>query len=283
MPMKPCPPTFLTLVPLAGLLLASASPAQTPAPPAPAADKPVMVTGAAAPKVPLLARAPVRADWTIRLTTDEAAAGNDPRAAEAGMTETAAQERKVRSIDVSKDGQLQTYKLQTRWSDGAREEEWILAGQHVAERAGGKGFYIVGSEGTTVQDLKNSDFPEIAWLDMSYFRGVKTHKGAKVFVFTVPFDKKPLSKGDAQLLMLARQNDPTITASKLFKPRHAEVYVYLDAATQLPVEYNDGTTLRSYAFSPPADARLMPPKEVIDFVNKRQKALQVKLATPPGP
>lgn len=251
--------------------------------PAPVPDKPVMAAGQAVPKVPLLPRAPVRSEWTIRMTAEESDGANDPLAQEAGMVEAAGQERKVRSVEVSKDGQLQTYRLLTRWSDGAREEEWILAGQHVAERAGGKGLYIVGSEGTTVQDLRVSDFPELGWVDMSYYRGMKIHKGVKVFVFTVPFEKRPLSRGDAQLLMLAKQTDPSMTASKLFKPRSSEVFIYLDAATQLPVAYHDGTTLRSYAFNAPSEPRLIPTRPIVDFVNKREKALQAKLATPPGP
>ncbi len=270
--------------PLFGLLLVSPASAQEPAAPAPADAKPVMPAGQPLPKIPLLARAPVRAEWTVRISSDLSdAERNDPRAAEAGMTNVADEARTIRSVDVSKDGQLQTYRFHTRWSDGANDDEWIVAGQHVAERAGGKGLYIVGSEGSTAQDLRASDFPELNWLDMSYYRGMKVHKGGKVFVFSVPYDKRPMSRADAQLLMLARQSDPSMTASKLFKPKAQEVFIYLDAATQLPVLFNDGSTLRSYTFKQASEPRLYPSKEIVDFLNKRQRALQAKLATPPGP
>lgn len=269
---------------LLGMMLFQSVCAQEPVTTVQPDAKPVLVAGQPVPKTPLLARAPSRADWTVKISSDLSDADKeDPRAKEAGMANTVNEVRTVRSLQVSKDAQSKTYKLHTRWSDGASDEEWIVNSQHVAERAGGKGFYIVGSEGSTAQDLRLSDFPELNWLEMSYYRGMKVHKGKKVFVFTVPYDKRPLSRGDAQLLMLARQSDPSITASKFFKPKVGEVSVYLDAATQLPVMFNDGTTLRNYSFSQPNEPRLYPSQEILDFLNKRQKVLQAKLATPPGP
>ena len=271
-------------LPLFGLLVTPPAFGQDTGTKVPTVDaKPVMLAGQPVPKTPLLARAPVRAEWTVRISTDPTdGEQTDARAEQAGIT-TVDEVRTIRSVDVSKDSQVQTYRLRTRWSDGVNEDEWVVMGQHVAERAGGKGFYIVGSEGSTAQDLKSSDFPELNWLDMSYYRGMKVHKGVKVFVFSVPYEKKPMTRAEAQLLMLARQSDPSMTASKLFKPKAREVFIYLDATTQLPVMFNDGSTVRSYIFKPISEPRLYPSKEIVDFLNKRQKTLQAKLATPPGP
>lgn len=247
-----------------------------------------LVAGAAEtppqPHEPVLARAPARAEWTVRMTD---VGGNsdaqDQRAQEAGIAETLGQQRKRVSVEFSKDSRMRTYRIHTRWNDGKSEDEWIVAGSHVAERPGGRGLYIVGAEDATAGDLAGADFPELKWLDLSFYRGIKEGKTGKVFVFTVPYDKKPLSGTEARLLALAKQSDPSATPSKLFKPKVTEVVVHLDAATQLPVMYNDGSILRNYAFAKTPDSPLRPSKEILDFLRARANALRMKLATPPGP
>ena len=47
--------------------------------------------------------------------------------------------RTIKSLDFSKDADMQTYRMRTLWSDGEKVEEWIVMGNHVAERAGGLG------------------------------------------------------------------------------------------------------------------------------------------------
>lgn len=243
---------------------------------------PVAGRGQPAPRTPLVSRAPLRAEWTVRMTTDFSDSwqteDRDPAAA-AALAET----RTIRSVQLTKDGELQTYRLRTRWSDGESEDEWIILGNHVAERPGGRGFYVVGSEVSTAQDLANSDFPELKWLDMVYYRGIRSYRGKPVFAFSVPFDQKKLDRHEAQLFALAKQADPQVTPTKLFKPKVSEILVYLDAATQLPVMYNDGSVLRRYDFSPPPETRLRPPQEILDFLRKRDEAMRVRLTPPAGP
>jgi hypothetical protein len=118
---------------------------------------------------------------------------------------------------------------------------------------------------------------------MSYYRGLKAYKGKPAFTFSIPYDQKRLSRSEAQLLMLAKQKDPAMTPTKFFKPKSPQVVVYLDAATQRPILYNDGSTIRRYDFSPTPTTSLRPAPEILDFLRAREKALKVRLATPPGP
>ncbi|MCX6866887.1 MAG: hypothetical protein NTV46_11855 [Verrucomicrobia bacterium] len=191
---------LLATLPL--LLLIGTGPAsaqETPAEPSAAQPAPTTKAGQPVPRMPLVAAAPARAEWTVRMTSDFSDSGNNsavipPGAPTGGIT----QQRTVSSIQYSKDAATKSYFLRTRWSDGDTDEEWIVMGCHVAERAGHRGFYIVGGESSTAADLGQSDFSELAWVDMSLYRGLKTHKGKPAFVFSVPFDKKRLSRDQAR-------------------------------------------------------------------------------------
>lgn len=234
------------------------------------------------PKEPLIPKAPARSEWTVRITTEFSGGWESSEEWETAQA-MVSEQRSLRSIDYSKDAELQTYRLRSSWSDGESEDEWIVMGHHVAERAGGRGLYIVGSESAMTQELAKNDFPELAWVDMQSFRGVKTHKGKPVFIFNVPFDQMPLSGDDARFVEIARQADPKATPSKVLGAKVSEVVLYLDVQTQLPVLYNDGRSIRTYRFSQPSEARLRPPADVLAFLRGRAEALRARLTPPAGP
>ncbi len=276
-------PMFPSALPLLLVLLAGFPAAAQQTPPANTAAKPAKA-GQPAPRMPLVAPAPARAEWTVRLTTDFSDSwenAEDDRAAAA--TQAISQQRTASSIQFSKDAASKAYRLRTRWSDGDSEDEWIVMGCHVAERAGHRGLYIVGSESSTARDLSMSDFPELAWVDMSLYRGLKTYKGKPAFVFGVPFDQKRLTGDQAQIMAFSKRSDPKATPSRVFKPKVQQVVVYLDAATQLPILYNDGMSIRRYTFSQPTEDRLQPPAKIIDFLRVRNEALRIRLTPPAGP
>ena len=102
-------------------------------------------------------------------------------------------------------------------------------------------------------------------------------------MFSVPFDKKRLSSDQARVMAFYQLSDKSITPSKVFKPKASEVIVYLDATTQLPIEYNDGMVLRRYHFTQPPDGRLQPPAKIVNFLRVRNEALRVRLTPPAGP
>jgi len=271
-------PHYGYLASLLLLLLAAVSATAQVAP----VQNPAAKPGQPVPRMPLVAAAPARAEWTVRMTSDLSDTETPPAVSPPGAPAAAvSQQRTVRSIQFSKDAATKTYRLYTRWSDGQADEEWIVAGSHVAERPGQRGFYIVGSESSTAADLSEADFPELAWVDMSLYRGFKTHKGKPAFVFSVPFDKKRLSRDQARVMAFHQLSDKNSTPSKVFKPKSSEVIVYLDAATQLPIEYDDGLIRRRYQFTEPTEARLQPPTKIVEFLRLRNEALRSRL-TPPA-
>ena len=255
--------------------------AQTAPPPAEPAKRVAPPQGK--PRMPLVARAPSRAEWTVRHTrTFDGGWESDNNWEQ--QTDAAMSDRQVRSVSYSKDSELSSYRLKTSWSDGTSEEEWIIMGNHVAERAGGRGLYIVGAEQTLSKELgKSTDFPELNWVEPSQLKGVKAYKGRPVYVFQVEFDQKKLSTDEARMVAFARQAKPDAKPSEVLKPKVSQVILYLDAETQLPVLYNDGTVIRRYDFSPAPATRLQPPKRTMDFLRARADFLKKRLTPPAGP
>jgi hypothetical protein len=261
---------------LAALAMLSLWPASSAEAQAPSATKPQLV-----PRQPPVSPAPARSEWTVRMSTDILA--SEAEEERPGAAEAASQQRTVRAIQFSKDTASKAYRLRTRFSDGGTEDEWIVSGSHVAERAGKRGYYIVGNETSIARDLSRADFPELAWVQMSHYRGVKAHRGKPAFHFTIPFDEKTLTGDQAQIMDFMRRSDPKATPSKVFKPKLAEVSLYVDAVTQLPMTFNDGLNVRRYTFQQPAEERLQPPAEIVDFLKTRNEALRIRLTPPAGP
>jgi hypothetical protein len=255
------------------LLLALSSTAQDQAP------KPVG---------PVPRQAPSNCSWTVRHkqnfsdkedSWEQAFKQEDtPPGGDAAIIEA----RHIKRRKLEKNEQLKTYHVSTSWSDGKTQDDWIVMGHHVAERAGERGLYVAGAESSLGAELSASDFPELAWLDLKYYRGLKTHKGQLVFVFAVSFNDKPMSTADRRYYNFVKQRAPKATPKEVFKPKYERVVAYLDAKTQLPVLYNDGSVLRHYSFSS-AKSFLRPPKKIIAFLRKREATLRTKTATPAGP
>jgi hypothetical protein len=267
-----------------GLLLPGAVlPTFAQTPPAPAAPATEVKPAQGKLRTPLVARAPSRAEWTVRLTRSFDG-GWESDASWEQQTDTAMSDRQVRSVNYSKDSELSSYRLKTSWSDGTSEEEWIIMGNHVAERAGGRGLYIVGAEQTLSKELgKSTDFPELNWVEPAQLKGVKAYKGRQVYVFQVEFDQKKLSSDEARMVAFARQAKPNAKPSEVLQPKVTQVMLYLDVETQLPVLYNDGSVIRRYDFSAAPSTRLQPPKRTMDFLKARADFLKKRLTPPAGP
>lgn len=236
------------------------------------------------PKEPVLSHTPERAEWSVQFSpAGDDSPGKSKVPGDLASVVPEGKPREVKSIDFSKDSRMRTYRLRTRWSDGGSDVSWVIAGVSIAGRTNQKGFYIVPVGASASADLASSDFPELEWLNLSYFRETKSINGRNVFVFTIPFDKKPLSRDEARRMELAKQENPRFKPSDVFQPKVSEVVVHLDAVTQLPVLYNDGLTIRKYVYSPTPDTPLRPTKDVLDFMRARNDMLIKKLRTPPPP
>jgi hypothetical protein len=251
----------------------AAAPEPVPGPPAaaPASNQPV-------PKLPLIPRASALAEWTVRITENFTDNWETSSAWEAPVEG----QRVINSVQIAKDEARKTYRMRTHWNNGDKEDEWIVMGNHVAERPGGRGYYIVGAEASTAADLSRSDFSELSWVGMSSYRGLKKFKGKVVFAFELPFDQKKLSFEEASLVAAAQATDKTVRPSKILNAKVKNVVLYLDPLTQLPILYNDGRSIRTYSFSQ-SPGPLSAPAEVLDFLRARAEVLRRTLASPSGP
>lgn len=233
---------------------------------------------------PIVGPVPERAQWTIDYSQNfpDDWDSEDSWESQGGQIAGAQEARHVRKLEIDKDARLQSRQITTRWTDGKKEEEWIIMGQHVAERDDGS-LYIVGAERLTAGEYEASDFPELSWIAREHFVGVREHKGRPVFAFEVDFDKKLMTPTEARRYQFARQADPEATPSDVFQPRFDQVTAYLDAVTQRPVLYNDGSTLRTYSFKLSGLSQLRPPRRLIEFVVRRNEALEARISVPQGP
>lgn len=236
------------------------------------------------PRDPILSQAPARSEWTVRITEEypDSWAADDSWEAQGETTPAATEIETIRSMSYAKDSNIQTYKVTTRWTSGKSEDEWIVEGTHVAKRPDGTP-YVVGSERLMAQELKVTDFPELAWIERGHFVGVRIYKGRKVFVFEEQFNRKRMTPTEARMYFFAKQADPEATMEKVFQPRASKVVAYLDVATQLPVLCNDGRKLYRYTFKNPDAGRLRPPQDILNFLIKRQAMLQARITPPAGP
>lgn len=233
------------------------------------------------PQQPLLGKLGERAQWTMRFSYEFGEGWE--RSNKWEEQGEAPEESMLSVVEVAKDAQQQICKMVSRWTGGERVEEWIVAGQHVGERQNGEGYYLVGGENLDSKQLAEADFPELGWLEMAHYRGMANYRGRPVFLFSVPFNNRRLSGDQQMLLAQARRENPKVTAADLFSPKVKEIVVYLDAVTQLPLLYNDGTTIRRYAYKDAPSEPLQAPAAVLAFLTQRDKALRVRLTPPPGP
>ena len=241
------------------------------------------------PREPVLGKTPAHAAWTVRQKSNFSEqedgwekAFDDVNSPVGGNPNGRVETRHITRRKFKKNQSLKTFHVSTTWSDGDTQDDWIVMGYHVAERAGGRGLYVTGEESTLGEELSAADFPELSWLEMKNYRGIRTYKGSPVFVFDVPYNNKAMTIADQRYFNFVKQNNPKATPKDVFKPKFERVVAYLDVKTQLPVLYNDGTTLHRYAFSF-TGTPVRPPKKIIDFLRKRDKALRIRTATPAGP
>ena len=80
-----------------------------------------------------------------------------------------------------------------------------------------------------------------------------------------------------------RRSEPKATPTKVFKHKHAEVSLYVDAVTQLPMTCNDGLLLCLYTFQQPDEERLQPPAAIVDFLKTCNDSLRIRLTPPAAP
>lgn len=180
----------------------------------------------------------------------------------------------IDEVTISTDAASQTARVQTRWSDGKVYNEWFYKGTQAAPRTNDKGYYVLGTGAAGPA----SGFPELSWVSMKNFKGAAKFGEALVFVFRQSIgdeQKKPKSE-DVNEEGIADERQPVY--------RTGERVAYLDAKTQMPILSNDGQVIRVYRIVTPAPTdKLNPPAELIEMLQKRQAAIQDRVALPGDP
>ena len=193
----------------------------------------------------------------------------------------------IRSLEVTKFHG--TYRELHRYSNGDKREKWIKGTLQFAEQADGRTLMMasVNLLDPEFSDYSQEDFEELGWLRKEHFRGVAMHGNKRCLLFEVDSASKPQTRRDlarrAAMEELKRfeGNAPeTETAGQVGQLR---LRVLLDAATRLPVLFDDGVTIRTYHFdAPPTAQPEMPAKFKREF-EAWQKVLNEARRKPVAP
>jgi len=239
-----------TLIPIILLfLMATLVGAQTP--PAPKATP------------PCVSQAPAHSSWTILIKpkidhSAKAAAAPDMAGGSGGPT-TGAKPTLLNQIQIDKADTIR--RILRKWSDGKVAEAWWIGPLCLAEfpTQGGSGPPQVGMIDTAAPtagpllssgdgsvlasggDYKNSDFPELAWVNPSLLVGTETRNENlyRVYRITDPAPSQPSStKRDVTILKEA----------------------WIEDSSGLPLSLFDGQSVWSYTFSPGSDSLPLSPR-----------------------
>lgn len=259
---------FLTLVLAWGLPLSA--PAQ------PSADVPP-------PREPILARAPGRAEWTISYRFDHDKAKEEilnpdfKNKNQSNGSAKASPMRLPKEIHVSKDGA--TYREIIVWSDGHKTEKWIVDGLQVRETSGGNVVRIMSPSSfyaPDYSDYSRSDFEDVEWINQSNYVGAQTLNGASVYAFETPWSKRKLIPREAADRASSEDVQPENDSGRTCT-------VFLDAATQLPVFFDDGQIIRTYTYSAGSPEKLIPSSKFSRVIERWKKEIKRKTAVPLPP
>ena len=158
----------------------------------------------------------------------------------------------------------------TTMSNGAKRENWSINGEQICKNLYSEAYLPVSAGNPLYIDFTTSDFGELAWVGIDNYVGVSKVE-PKAFIFAVKnIDRRPtdVEKEEYSTQMAVYQ---TTVDSKATGPQRTalakkeldqymqqkfggtESRVTLDVTNQLPVEYDDGTVVRTYSYSDKVD------------------------------
>jgi hypothetical protein len=213
------------------------------------------------PHQPLLPRAPEMAAWTITYqygpkSTDHPSAPNEKNG------QPPPPEGLTKSVDIQKTKDI--YHVVTHLKDATSSEFWIFANRLFYRDPRATKFEHLSNVDSTTIDFSKSDFPEIYWLNMKYYLGIKKDR-TSTFVFQITSAERPLTAREQNSInMLKAVTHPEDLKRYLQQqPRKGNCLAFLDVTTQLPVAYDDGSVVLLYQFLPPPTKMLTPPAEIL--------------------
>lgn len=232
------------------------------------------------PKEPVLARAPSRAEWTIRFSFDLG------KAKAAALGGTSPQKKEPDSskftgfpveIQISKDGT--TYREIAYWPDGSKIEKWIVDGFQLQESRDGKNLIRLPamSFSPDVSDYSRSDFENVEWVGLDNYTGPEVAKSPIAYEFSVTAAKKRLTSRE-EALIEARGG-----GSEASRNPDQRYTAYLDIKTQLPLYADNGTTACIYKFAPAPSTPLTVPSKFAQEFAAWKNLIRKRTLPPPLP
>lgn len=212
------------------------------------------------PAGPLVKTMPALSRWNVAFQY----ARKDPR-----QTAPVVLGQPIARLDVTKSDKLM--RLVSSNAAGASIEVWAQGTLQVLKDPGYE-HKIVRRSGS-----QQGDFPELAWVALSNFKGREMVDQKKCLVFTSEF--YPLQFGDPGLYMAGQEN-PGLS---IFLGDKVPVTAYIDEATRFPVKLVVGSDVRVYTLEePPTSPLEIPPdfQAALTDVQQRYNAL-VKPLSPP--
>ncbi len=177
---------------------------------------------------PYLHRAPALSSWIITYTYKTDA----PKPGETSPKPTPVAIDRIVSVTVIKNGK--TYNEVTLWTSGRRDEKWNLDGIQLSTSADGRSIVPIPPPTEEVpqpdySDYSRHDFEGFEWLAADHYKGVEERQGTPAFHF---------ASGTKQ-------------------------QAYLSVENHLPLLLDDGEIERTYTYTKPDAAALVPPEKFV--------------------
>jgi hypothetical protein len=223
------------------------------------------------PHEPLLGRLPNPGRWQITLQYKGGSTAQPDRSASKGPVG-----EHVVSIFGESQGQL--YHQISSYASGAKKENWSLNGVQVCRNIYSNSYILVKGGHPFYVDFAAGDLGDLSWIGMDDYVGV-SGQDPPVFTFTTknadrrltPMEKEEYALQVDNFELAQNTGSPAQRKAvaesetrKYFQQKFGatESTVTLNAITQLPITYDDGAIIRTYAFSNNVPALSMPPEAV---------------------
>ena len=194
---------------------------------------------------------------------------NDPAAPAPGKAAPGAPAKKpperIVSIVTEKNGSV--YHSTTTYTSGLTKETWNVDGAQACKAPHSDSYLYITKGNPLGIDYSTTDFPELTWIGMDNYVGV-AGQDKKVFAFEGKnTDRRPTTGEQAEYNVFAAefkreadQKGGTAAQKEAMAKQLADQYikrkfgdsksrVLLDIATQLPLEYDDGDSIRNYYYT----------------------------------
>ena len=156
-----------------------------------------------------------------------------------------------------------TYHAISTDASQSKTETWSMNGVEVSKPPGAKQFSRVAPNSPFYLEFSKADFDELSWIGKDDFKGaVDAPDGGKQFVFEAKNAKRRrttlehATDGDIadlaeKLHLVSGGTGKKQAEAKWLESQYGDSvsHAVLDVLSQLPIEYDDGTVVRTYTFS----------------------------------